>query len=72
MKEHKRDIKNFSEISNTAKHANNEKHSFDLDNSNILSYESNWKRRIIKESLFTNEMQNNAINDVKFKLNVFK
>jgi len=38
MKEHKRDIKNFSEISNTAKHANNEKHSFDISNRNKIIF----------------------------------
>ena len=71
MKEHKKDIRNRSESSHVAKHANEEKHSFDFEKVQTLSLESNWRRRIIKESLFTHEMLGKSLNDTKFKLNVF-
>ena len=72
MKEHQTDIKKFTESSNVAKHANTEKHIFDFDNSETLALETNWKCRTVKESLLTYELQDKALNDVKFKLNVFK
>ena len=71
MKEHKKDIRNSSESSHVAKHANKEKHSFEFENVEILSLESNWRRRIIKESLFTQETLGKSLNDTKFKLNIF-
>ena len=41
------------EVSNIVKHAHAEEHTFDLDKSEILPRETNWYRRIIKESLYT-------------------
>lgn len=72
MKEHEADIRKCAEFSNIAKHANTEKHSLDLANTETLALETDWKRRTIKESIFTYEMLDKALNDVKFKLNVFK
>ncbi|CAF5178682.1 unnamed protein product, partial [Rotaria sp. Silwood1] len=54
------------------KHVHNHKHSFKFDESETLALETNWKRRTIKESLFTEETHGQAINDVKFKLKVFQ
>jgi arginyl-tRNA--protein-N-Asp/Glu arginylyltransferase len=71
LKEHQKDIKKSSDKSNIAKHANDHKHAFNFPESETLSLETNWKRRIIKESLFTEETYGKAINDVKFKLKVF-
>ena len=71
IKEHQADIKKHSQRSNIAKHANENKHSFDFTQSGTLTLESNWRRRIFKESLFTHQMENKALNDVKFKLNIF-
>jgi hypothetical protein len=71
MNEHQADIRKYREISNVAKHANEEKHAFDFKRSETLALETNWRRRIIKESLFTHEMKERALNDVKFKLNIF-
>lgn len=71
MKEHQKDIKNSSENSHVAKHSNEKKHSFDFANVETLANECNWNRRIIKESLYTSETNGRALNDVKFKLNVF-
>jgi hypothetical protein len=72
MKEHKSDIRKQNETSNVAKHANIEKHSFDFAHSETIALETNWRRRIIKESLYTYDMKEKSLNDVKFKLNVFK
>ena len=71
MKEHQKDIRNFSENSNVAKHVIDKKHTFDFAGAQTLTYESNWNRRVIKESLYTSDMKGKSLNDVKFKLNVF-
>jgi hypothetical protein len=71
MNEHKSDIKKHKESSNIAKHANEEKHAFDFNQSETLTLETDWKRRTIKESLFKYQMQDKSLNDVKFKLNIF-
>jgi hypothetical protein len=71
MKEHKSDIRKCNESLNVVKHANEEKHSFDFTNSETLALETNWRRRVIKESLFTHQIKNKSLNDVKFKLNIF-
>ena len=72
MKEHSKDIKNFSDNSNIAKHVNEQKHSFNIQEAETLNIESNWTRRIIKESLYTQQHHKEALNDVKFKLNIFR
>ena len=56
MKEHESDVRMFIESSNVAKHANTENHSFDFTRPETLSLESNWRRRTIKESLFSHQM----------------
>ena len=71
MKEHQKDIRNFSDKSHIAKHVIDHKHSFDFAAVETLTNESNWTRRVIKESLYTSETQGRALNDVKFKLNIF-
>ena len=71
MKEHKADIRKGRESSNVAKHANKQTHSCDFSRAEILALETNWRRRIIKENLFTYQMQEKSLNDAKFKLNVF-
>jgi hypothetical protein len=71
MKEHQADIQKHKQCSNVAKHANENKHSFNFIQAETLTLESNWRRRIIKESLFTHQINDKALNDVKFKLNIF-
>lgn len=46
MKQHKTDIEKFTESSKVAKHVNIEQRAFDFDNTETLSHESNWWRRI--------------------------
>jgi arginyl-tRNA--protein-N-Asp/Glu arginylyltransferase len=53
MKEHQKGIKKMSDSSNIVKHITEHKHSFNFNQTETLSYENNWKRRIIKESLYT-------------------
>ena len=71
MKEHQKDINKKSDSSNIAKHVTEHKHSFNFNQAETLSYESNWEHRIIKESLYTQQSSGQAHSDVKFKLNVF-
>ena len=71
MKEHKKDITNLSNSSNIVKHVIKQNHSFDFNEVESLIYENNWNRRIIKESLYTYQSLNLALNDVKYKLNVY-
>jgi hypothetical protein len=71
MKEHKADIRKQTKSSNVAQHANEQKHSFDFTHSETPALETNWQRRVIKESLVTHKMQDKSLNDVKFILNIF-
>ena len=71
MKEHQKDINKKSDSSNIAKHVTEHKNSFNFNQAETLSYENNWEHRIIKESLYTQQSSGQALNDVKFKLNVF-
>ena len=71
MKEHQKDIRSVSNSSNTVKHVTQHKHAFNFQQAKTLTYESNWTRRIIKESLLTHEALGQALNYVKFQLNIF-
>ncbi|CAF1481890.1 unnamed protein product, partial [Didymodactylos carnosus] len=53
MKEHQKDIKKNTLTSAVAQHANSKSHSFDFDKVEKLAYESDWRKRTIKESLYT-------------------
>ena len=54
------------------KHVVEHTHSFDFAEVETLTNEGHWTRRVVKESLYTSETQGRAINDVKFKLNIFR
>jgi hypothetical protein len=71
ISEHKAAIKKQDMKSEIAKHVINTKHTMDFKKVETLTKESDWKRRIIKESLFTNENNAKAINEIKYKLQVF-
>ena len=71
MKGDQKDIKNLSNSSNIVNHVTAHKHSFNFNETETLTYRSNWTRRIIKESLCTNQILGQSLNDVKFKFNVF-
>jgi hypothetical protein len=71
MSEHRTAIKKNDRNSELAKHANDERHEIHLDNVETLGNESDWRRRIIKESLFTQQSLGKTINEVKHSLRVF-
>jgi hypothetical protein len=62
MNEHKANIRNLSNNSKLVEHILQEKHKFDFSNVQTLALESNWRRRVIKESILTNRMLGNSIN----------
>ena len=55
MIEHQTDIKKHAQHLNVTKHANENKHSFNLMQSETLATEPRWRRRIIKESLLSDK-----------------
>jgi hypothetical protein len=71
MKVHQNDIRNCKENSHVAQHVLETRHSFDFDNVETLSFDTNWKWRTIKESLFTHYSYGKSLNDVKHKLRIF-
>ena len=71
MNEHEGDVKKVYEASNTANRTHVEKHNFDCDKSEKLLRETNWYRRIIKESLYTQETYERSLKEVKYNLKIF-
>ena len=71
LKEHQEDIRKQKETSKIVQHVYEKKHAMDFENYEILCHESDWRRRIIKESLYTHNNFGKALNDVKHNLNVF-
>jgi hypothetical protein len=65
MKEHKAKIKTLSSDSKLVEHILKYKHNFDFSNTETLAFESNWRRRIIKESILTNRTLGKSINETK-------
>ena len=62
----------MSEVSNIVKHNHIEQYTFDFDKSEILSRETNWYRRVLRECLHTEETYGKSLNDVKYKLKIFE
>ncbi len=52
IKEHRVKIRALASDSKIVEHILNYKHNFDFDDVKTLAYESDWRRRIIKESIF--------------------
>ena len=57
-----------STIIEHAKHLN---HRFNFEEPNILAYESNERKREIKETLFTKKFAHWALNEISFNNNIF-
>ena len=72
MKEHKADIKNNKATSDLAKHVNTLKHTADFTNIETIGKDSVWRRRVIKESLLTQQRLGKSINQVKHVVQVFQ
>ena len=71
VQKHQNDTKKMSDSSNIIKYAIEHKYSFNSHQAQTLSFENNRKRRIIKVTLHTQQISGQALNDVKFKQNVF-
>ncbi|CAF4258835.1 unnamed protein product [Rotaria sp. Silwood2] len=54
MKEQRAKIKTLSSDSKLVEHILKYKHNIDFSNTKTLAFESNWRKRIIKESILTN------------------
>jgi hypothetical protein len=65
MKEHKAKIRTLASDSKLVEHILSDKHNFDFDNVKTLAFESEWRRRIIKESILTNRTLGKSINETK-------
>ena len=71
IKEHQNNLKKMDHNSKIFQHVYKNSHSMNFNDVKILSYESDWKRRIIKESIFTQELSDKAFNDTKHVIKVF-
>jgi hypothetical protein len=71
VEEHRSAIKRDDDNSELAQHANTLKHEIDLTKVETLCKESDWRRRIIKEGLHTQEHRGKTINQVKHQPRVF-
>ena len=60
-------VKSASQRSHTAEHCWKYNHDFDWNNKRVLDFEKNWKTRIIKEAIYSEENKHH-INGVSFKL----
>jgi predicted GIY-YIG superfamily endonuclease len=72
MKEHAADIRKNKATSDIAKHMNSFHHSADFTHVETLGNESKWRRRVIKESLLTQQQLGKTINQVKHGIQVFQ
>jgi hypothetical protein len=70
MKEHRRKVKSLSSDSKLVEHILKYKHRFDFSNSETLAYESDWRKRVIKESILTNRTHGKSINEIKHIIQV--
>jgi hypothetical protein len=71
MKEHQNNIKKMDHNSRIFQHVYHNSHTMNFNHVETLGYESDWRRRIIKESLFTQATLGKAINDTKHNIKVF-
>ena len=70
--EHITAIKSASKKSHTAEHCWKYNHDFDWKHKKVLDFEKNWKTRIIKDSIYSEENEHH-INGISFKLpNIWK
>ena len=65
--EHISAIKSASQRSHTAEHCWKYNHDSDWNNKRVLDFEMNWKTRIIKEAIYSEENKHH-INGISFKL----
>lgn len=70
MAEHQAKIRTLASDSKLVEHIEQHKHKFDFSNVKTLARETDWRKRIIKESILTNKAAGNAINDTKHTLRI--
>ena len=70
IKEHKANIKTLSTKSKLVEHILTYKHQFDFTNTKTLALESDWRKRVIKESILTSRTLGKSINEVKHTIHV--
>ena len=70
LTEHQAKIRSLSLNSKIVEHILKYKHKFDLPKIKTLAWETNWRKRIIKESILTNKALGKAINDTKHTLRI--
>ena len=70
MKEHQAKIRLLSSDSKLVEHILKYKHQFDFSNTKTLAFESDWRKRTIKESILTNRTLGKSINETKHTIQV--
>ena len=70
INEHKSKVKTLSSDSKIVEHILKFKHKFDFSNTKALAFESDWRKRIIKESILTNRTLGKTINETKHTIQV--
>ncbi|CAF4600906.1 unnamed protein product [Rotaria sp. Silwood2] len=70
MKEHEAKIRTLSSDSKLVEHILKYQHSFDFSKTETLAYESDWRKRIIKESILTNRTLGKSINETKHTIQI--
>ena len=70
MKEHRANVRNLSDKSELVEHILTHKHQFDIMNTQTLALESDWRRRVIKESILSSKTLGKSINKTKHTIQV--
>ncbi len=70
--EHRAKIRSLASDSKLVEHVSQYKLKFDFSKVETLVWETDWRKRVIKENILTNRTFGNAINDTKHILRVFR
>jgi hypothetical protein len=70
MNEHKAKIKSLSSDSKLVEHILEHNHKFDFSNTLTLALETDWRKRVIKESILTHKTLGKSINDTKHTIRI--
>jgi hypothetical protein len=70
INEHKSKVKSLSSDSKIVEHILEHQHSFDFSNTLTLALETDWRKRVIKESILTHRTLGRSINDTKHTIRI--
>ena len=70
INEHKSKIRTLSSDSKIVEYILKFKHDFDFSSTKTLAFESDWRKRIVKESILTNRTLFRSINETKHTLQI--